>query len=104
MGVCWILCPKTHSLLTKTYSIFNKVIIVVYSVKIFIGWLAIGLLVNSASVLAPTPVLASIHPLVVDSRVFSSMESIVGFYVLKLIVCKQRYILFSIKLLLMFIQ
>ena len=28
----------------------------------------------------------------------------VGFYVLKLIVCKQRYILFSIKLLLLFIQ
>ena len=29
---------------------------------------------------------------------------VVGFYVLKLIVCKQRYIVFSIKLLLMFIQ
>ena len=28
----------------------------------------------------------------------------VGFYILKLIVCKQKHILFSIKLLLMFIQ
>ena len=28
----------------------------------------------------------------------------VGFYVLKLIICNQRYVLFSIKLLLMFIQ
>ena len=42
-----------------------------------------------------------------ESRVASSftlMHLFVGFYVLKLIVCKQRYILFSIKLLLMFIQ
>ena len=31
-------------------------------------------------------------------------EKCVGFYVLKLIVCKQKHILFSIKLLLSFIQ
>ena len=35
---------------------------------------------------------------------YSLLVPLVGFYVLKLIVCKQKHILFSIKLLLLFIQ
>ena len=45
-----------------------------------------------------------LQDLIEEGQFGTSGVNIVGFYVLKLIVCKQKHIIFSIKLLLLFIQ